>query len=408
MSDRSDHDPDRARRTAEVAARASYGKLIAILAARTRDIAAAEDALAQAFATALATWPDRGVPENPEGWLLTTARRTLLHDARHRKVRERAVEALTARAEETDDAPPGDARLQLLFVCAHPAIDESMRTPLMLQTVLGIDAQRIASAFLVAPATMSQRLVRTKAKIKAAGLRFEVPEPAELPERLEDVLQAIYVAYGTGWDDLGTDRGLTDEALYLGELVATLLPEEPEALGLLSLMLHCEARREARLDPSGRFVPLSEQDPSRWSRERIVRAEELLVRASRARRFGRFQCEAAIQSVHAQRAITGVLRHDALRTLYDLLLRHVPSVGVAVSRAAALVDAGAITDARAALDALSLDDVRSYQPYWVARAHLEARSGDPSAARASLERALGLTEDPAVRAFLTERLLAMP
>jgi len=248
-------DAQNSRAAAERAARTSYGRLVAFLAARSRDVAAAEDALSEAFVDALETWPVRGVPRNPEGWLLTTARRRLLDAGRHDRVRAKApidlAAEIAAPAEDSDVVFP-DERLKLLFVCAHPAIDEAARTPLMLQTVLGLDAARIASAFLTAPAAMGQRLVRAKAKIRDAGVRFEVPDGPDLPARLGPVLDAVYVAYGSGWDDVaGADprrKGLADEAVWLGGVLVELLPAEPEAAGLLALMLYCESRRAARRD----------------------------------------------------------------------------------------------------------------------------------------------------------------
>lgn len=408
--------PAVARRVAESAARASYGRLVALLAARSGDIAGAEDALAEAFTAALETWPDRGIPESPEAWLLTAARNAIGKRTRHGKVVARAApdvllgELMRGEARDPLDLEEGwssvDHRLKLLFVCAHPAIDAAVRTPLMLQTVLGLDAERIGSAFLVAPATMGQRLVRAKTKIKAAGVRFAVPDARELPARLDEVLDAVYAAYGTGWDDLegSGGRGLTEEALFLGRLLASLLPGEPEALGLLALMLFCESRREARRDTGGCFVPLDQQDPARWSRAMIAQAEELLVTASTVARFGRFQCEAAIQSVHAHRAITGGLDRDALRLLYDLLSTFAPSVGVAVARAASRLALGDVDVARAAIAGIDEADVARYQPYWVTRARVAEASGDLADARASLERGLGLTEDEAVRAFLFTQL----
>ncbi len=390
-----------------------------MLAVRFRDIAAAEDALAEAFASAVATWPDSGVPASPEAWLFSAARHKLQSMHRRLRVRTNAEPELTRRFTELAETPDdddrarfGDQRLALLFVCAHPAIDESMRTPLMLQCVLGLDAERIGAAFLVAPKTMGQRLVRAKTKIRDAGVPFVVPGTEGLAERLEDVLSAIYAAYGTGWDDLEGDRsGLAEEALFLGRLVVSLLPDEPEAQGLLALMLYCESRRAARRDARGELVPLSEQDPARWSRDRIVEAEQLLTRASSHAKFGRFQCEAAIQSVHAQRAVTGVLRHEALVLLYDLLLAHSPTVGVAVARAAALSEAGRPLEARDALDALAsnAESVReTYQPYWVTRSRVSERLGEHAQARKELDRGIGLTEDPAVRSYLLGKLLKMP
>jgi RNA polymerase sigma-70 factor (ECF subfamily) len=395
---------DAARRAAEAAARGSYGRLVAILAARTRDIAAAEDALAEAFAAALRTWPGRGVPASPDAWLLTTARNALSNARRHHRVRDAAAHEVLRRVEELAEAGQDipDERLRLMFVCAHPAIDRAMRTPLMLQAVLGLDAARIGAAFLVAPAAMGQRLVRAKARIRDAGLRFAVPEGADLADRLAEVLDAIYAAYGTGWDAL-TDAGLgglAAEAIHLGRVAAALMPAAPEAQGLLALMLYCEARRAARRDAEGRFVPLARHDARLWNRDMIIEAEDLLTAASRAGQFGRYLCEAAIQSVHIQRPVTGRTNFAALRVLYDLLATHAPGVGVEVARAAMLIEAGDPPAAAAALEALPAAEVASYQPYWVARARLAQARGDTAAAAQALDHAVALTTDPALRRFL--------
>lgn len=404
-----------ARRAAEAAARESYGRLIAIIAARSGDIAGAEDALSEAFAAALATWADDGVPDNPEAWLLVAARRRLHNQFRHTEVQNRSRADLLLGIDERQLDPQAsgslvDERLKLLFVCAHPAIEPGMRTPLMLQVVLGLSAERIGSAFLIAPKTIGQRLVRVKSKIKLAGLGFAVPSTDQLPERLDDVLAAIYAAYGTAWDDLdgSVGRGLVEEALYLGRLITGLLPQEPETYGLLALMLYCESRRLARRDLQGRFVPLAKQDPQRWSSELIGQAEHLLATAATFGKFGRFACEAAIQSVHAQRAVTGVTAHAPLRVLYDLLLSKAPSIGVAVARAAALLDAGDISAAQTAFAALEAEQVAGYQPYWVTRARLAELTGDARAKHTFLERALGLTESLAVRRFLSDQLQRTP
>src|SRR5215510_8071860 len=239
----------------EAVARDSYGRLIAYIAARTGDIADAQDALSDALVAALENWPTNGVPNKPEAWLLHVARNRLTDASRRKEVRQKSEEFLQQIAEEAQTVAKvheyfPDERLKLLFVCAHPAIDPAARTPLMLQAVLGIDAARIASAFLVSPAAMSQRLVRAKSKIRDAGIAFEVPEMDELPNRLEAVLDAIYAAYGAGWEyAVGADphsTHLAEEALWLARLVVGLLPDEPEAKGLLALLLHCEARRTAR------------------------------------------------------------------------------------------------------------------------------------------------------------------
>lgn len=393
-----------ARRAAEAAARIAYGRLLASLAAWSRDIAGAEDALAEAFVAALRTWPERGIPDAPDAWLLTAARNHLRNRFRHDGIRAAAAQEIERRHDALSEAASfPDERLKLLFVCAHPAIDAGVRTPLMLQTVLGLDAARIASAFLVAPAAMGQRLVRAKAKIRDAGLRFEVPEGDALPGRLGDVLDAVYAAFGTGWDAVpgaatGSDD-LAQEAIYLGRLLVELLPDEPEAQGLLALMLYCEARRGARRDPKGGFVPLDRQDARLWSRDLIVEAEGLLTAASRAGRFGRYGCEAAIQSVHVQRGVTGRTNHAALELLYDLLAAHAPGTGSTVGRAAAYL-ARDPSAALAQLDAARSPATERYQPWWVTRATALAALGHCDEARDAMKTAIGLTEDAAVRAWL--------
>lgn len=406
--------PTDARRAAEAAARDSYGRLVAYLSARSRDVAAAEDALGEAFRAALETWPRDGVPDRPEAWLLAVARRQMIDDARHERVKADATPALRLAAErrqagsalgdgDLDDVFP-DERLKLMLVCAHPAIDAGARTPLMLQAVLGLDAARIASAFLVAPAAMGQRLVRAKAKIRDAGIPFEVPGPDGLSARLGHVLDAIYAAYGTGWEDAaGIDprrRGLAEEATWLARIAARSAPEEAEAKGLVSLLLHCEARRKARRDPAGAYVPLAEQDVALWSRPTIEEAERELAGAAALESPGRFQLEAAIQSVHAQRATTGRTDWEAVALLYEGLVRLAPSLGAMVGRAAALANARDPVVGLAALDAISGRSVLNYQPYWAVRAHLLAQTGDSEAARDAYTNAIGLSEDRPVRDFL--------
>jgi RNA polymerase sigma-70 factor (ECF subfamily) len=399
-----------ARQAVERAARDSRSRLVAFLAARSHDLAAAEDALSDAFRAALESWPRDGVPDKPEAWLLTAARRRLIDAARHAQVHAQATPELTAALDDaqviTNDREHEfpDERLKLLFVCAHPAIDAAARTPLMLQTVLGLDAARIASAFLVKPSAMGQRLSRVKTKIRDAGIAFEIPRGDELPERLDAVLEAIYAAYGSGWDDVaGADprrKGLAVEALELGALLVRLLPDEPEALGLSTLMLYCESRRNARRGPDGEYVPLSEQDVTLWSQPMIEQADRLLRKAERMGRLGRFQLEAAIQSVHAQRARTGNTDWESIALLYEGLVRIAPTIGALVGRAAAVTQARDPQTGWSLLQRIPPDTIANYQPYWALAAHLLELMHRPDEARVARERAIGLCEDPAMRTFL--------
>jgi RNA polymerase sigma-70 factor (ECF subfamily) len=402
-----------ARDAAEDVARRSYGKLVAYLSARTRDVAAAEDALAEAFAAALADWPIKGIPQSPEAWLLAVARRKAIDAARRRRTGEEQAghlqmihDELEAAAGRESDIP--DQRLALMFACAHPAIDPGIRAPLILQTVLGFDAATIASAFLAAPATMGQRLSRAKTKIREAGIPFRVPDRSELPARLEAVLAAIYAAFAEGWTDpAGTEarrRNLAEEGVWLGRLVVSLIPDEPEALGLLALMLFAEARRAARRDANGDYVPLAEQDVSVWDTLLIEEAEALLRRAGTMNVVGRYQLEAAVQSAHVVRRLTGAADWAAIESLYEALFALTGSPVVAINRAVALGETQGVAAGLAQLDALA-DDARlaNYQPYWAARAGLLARTGDTVAAASAYERAFGLESDPAVRRFLQER-----
>jgi len=397
------------RAAVETVARDSYGRLIAYLAARSGDVAGAEDALGDAFVAALKRWPAEGVPEKPEAWLLHVARNRVIDAARRTQVRKNSEEFLQQIAEEAQATAKAhehfpDERLKLLFVCAHPAIDSASRTPLMLQAVLGVDAARIASAFLVSPAAMSQRLVRAKNKIRDAGIPFLVPEPPELSERASFVLDAIYAAYTTGWESLmetaSTHHDLAGEAILLGRMLAQLMPREPEAHGLLSLMLHCEARRQARYTRTGKFVPLDQQDVTTWSRPMIEEAENHLHSASAFKRLGRYQLEAAIQSVHANRAETGRIDWKEIALLYEGLVRIAPGVGSLVGRAVAIAQTGEPAAGFAALEQIPSNRIADYQPYWAARGHLLRLQGRRDEARDAFDRAASLTDDPALREYL--------
>jgi RNA polymerase sigma-70 factor (ECF subfamily) len=403
-------------RVAEAAARRSYGKLIAFLAARTRDVAGAEDALSEAFAAALTDWPVHGVPRNPDAWLLTVARRKMIDAARRRRLGEDAAGYMhwlaELEADENDETPLPDERLGLMFACAHPAIERSVRAPLILQAVLGFDAATIASAFLTAPGTMGQRLVRAKSKIRNANIRLAVPEQAMLGERLDTVLEAIYAVYSEGWaDPEGSDarrRNLADEAIWLGRLVASLLPGDAEALGLLSLMLHTHARRAARRGADGAYVALSEQDAGLWDVTMIEEAEDLLSRASQGGPLGRYQLEAAVQSAHAVRRRTGRSDWTAIVQLYDALCLMTGSPVAMLNRAVAVAETQGATAGLAALDALAGDArLSEYQPYWAARAELLARNGMKDASAKAYRHAMGLERDPAVRRFLQQRAEAV-
>jgi predicted RNA polymerase sigma factor len=401
----------RARSTADAVARRSYGKLVAFLAARTRDVDAAEDALAEAFAAALADWPRNGCPANPEAWLLTVARRKFLDAVRNNRRVEPASDELERMAEglaAANETEFPDQRLGLMFACAHPAIDAGVRAPLMLQAVLGLDAAKISSAFLVSPATMGQRLVRAKQKIRQAGIPLRIPEREELRDRLETVLDAIYAAFTEGWNDAsGTDaarRELAEEAIYLCRLVTELLPQEPEAMGLLALMLYAESRQRARRDAQGEYVPMAEQRLEDWNAAMIDEAESLLLRASRLAVFGRYQLEGAIQSAHVARRRTGIANWSEVLQLYDALLQYAHSPVVVINRALALAELEGAQAGLDALEGLSRDArLADYQPWWAARAELLARTGNREEARHAYDIAIGLERDEPVRRFLDRR-----
>jgi RNA polymerase sigma-70 factor (ECF subfamily) len=406
---------DEVHRAAERVARESYGRLVALLAARTRDVAGAEDALGDAFAAALRTWPVDGVPDNPDAWLMTAARRRQTDAVRRGQTRTAAAEQVRlfvkeigAMADERDAIP--DRRLALIFACAHPAIDHGMRTPLILQTILGLTAEDIAAAFLLSPATMGQRLSRAKTRIRDAGIPFRVPERDEFPDRLATVLEAVYAAYTKSWNEVsdGGTSELADEAIWLGRLTVSLLPNEPEAKGLLALMLYTTARRAARHHADGTYVPLERQDTNLWDRPLIEHAEQLMLQANVAGPSGRYQIEAAIQSAHVARRLTGVSNWATVVALYDHLLALTGSPVVMLNRAVARAELDGPNAALADLAPLETDKrMLSYQPYWAAKGHLLSAAGESASAAEALTLAIGLTTDEAVKGYLLGRLASL-
>ncbi len=395
---------------AEEVARTSYGRLLALLAAPTGDIAVAEDALADAFERALATWPASGIPDNPEGWLLTVARnrlRDLYRSAAHRTSTE-LDDSHTVLDEIDLDAIP-DKRLELLFVCAHPAIDASIRIPLMLQTVLGFEAAQIAAAFVVPPAAMAQRLVRAKQRIRVARIPFAIPVVADMPARLPTVLEAIYGAYAIDWQGVSgatVRESMSAEALYLAVTLATLLGDEPEAFGLVALIALSLSRAAARADGT----PLDEQDTRLWDAALIGQGETALRHAHSFDRIGRFQLEAAIQSVHCARRDGGPTDYVALKKLYSALLVVAPTLGASVSYAATLGEVDGASAGLAELDRVERRSVGAvrFQPLWATRAHLLTELGRTRDARLAYDRAISLTTDRVTHERLEQKVLSMP
>ncbi len=388
--------------------RDSYGRLLALLAAPTRDIAAAEDALADALERALARWPDDGVPANPEAWVLTVARNRMrdMWKSHAYRMTDPLGETHDSAIEVDDMAAIPDRRLELMLVCAHPAIAANIRTPLMLQTVLGVEAVAIAEAFAVESATMAQRLVRAKKRIRDAAIPFVLPERDDLAARLPAVLEAVYGAYAIDWQvtaQAAPIDTLSSEALHLALVLTELLPDEPEVLALAALVCLSEARRTARRDHQGRFVPLDEQDATLWNAALIARGEGLLRRAHGFGRPGRFQYEAAIASAHCSRPTD----LEALRKLYRALVRVAPSLGAAVALAAVESQIDGPAAGLRALDAIADPAVDRFQPAWSTRAHLLAEAGHTDAAAEAFGRAIELTTDRGVADYLREQLTSL-
>lgn len=399
----------RARAAAEWAARNCYGRLVAQLTARCGSLPLAEDALADAFASALSTWPTRGVPDKPEAWLMKAASRKIVDTVRRAATAARHAAGETPLLDEagtmdTDEREAGDRRLELMFLCAHPALPEAAHTALMLQAVLGFSADEIARATLEAPATVSQRLTRAKRKLADGSVPFSLPPDHILRERMAAVERAIYTAYASGWEDVpgGANpvTGLAAEAEWLARCLVQLAPNDAEAKGLLALILYCESRRAARRDQNGRYVQLSRQDTSLWDTVRIAEATALLTEAGRMRAHGRFQLEAAIQAVHAARRDTGRTDWDMICQLYGALRRLAPSVGARIGHAAALLNAGRVSASLNLLGDTPYELIEHHAPFWAVRGHAMKAARHMEFARQDFERAAALTEDQALRTWL--------
>lgn len=391
--------------------RSSAGLIAARLSSRFRDLDLAQDALSAAFSAALKAWPVSGIPRVPEAWLYQVARRYVLDTFRRRATADdyrRALIPEDAVAEASFEADFPDERLKLLFVCAHPSIAADLHVPLMLNTVMRVEAHRLAGAFVVPASTMSQRLTRAKAKIRDARIPFVIPEARDLAPRLHSVLGAIYAGYGIGWDEARQRAGTEDlsrECLDLARLTAELSSRAPEALGLLALLLFSEARRDSRCR-DGVYVPLTQQDTSTWCREDMVEGARLLNAAFVGRHIGPFQIMAAIQNAHIDARLTGTDFSSAILQLYVSLRHLAPSLGVETAYAIALAIAATPEQGLEVLDTLDSERVRNYQPYWAARAELLRRLARSKETAYALERAIGLTTDPAVRAYLMHKSLA--
>jgi predicted RNA polymerase sigma factor len=403
-------------------ARVSHGRLVAILASRSRDIAASEDAVANAYRAALEVWPSKGLPANPEAWLMRAAKNSLVDKARSAFSRtstslyDDSGEAMEIPMKDPDsefeDLP--DHRLKLMFAAAHPAIDASIRAPLIMQTVLGLEAAEIARLFCLPVATMAQRLVRAKSKIRDVGIPFEVPDREHWPERIEAVLEAVYGAYSAGFNSAAPDQQgepTTDErcadALQLADMLAVLLPEEPEALGLAALIAFSASRAGARLSSDGKLVPLDEQDPYLWDAQLVARAAEFLSVAAQYGVMGRFQLEAAVHAVHADRRRTGQTNWSAIVHLYGGLLTLAPTRGVIVARAYAVSKWKGISDGQAALGMLSDEEIQTFPAALVCRAHFSAESGERIGALRDLECAIKLLEPGVEQRYLQTKYEAL-
>ena len=406
--------PEQLSRTIETLYRTESGRVLATLVRLLGDLDVAEEAMHEAFGAALESWPLTGIPDKPRPWLISTARFKAIDAMRRRARFDGAQRDLVAHMESrVNDAPLDDEeieddRLRLIFTCCHPALPPEGQVALTLREICGLTTEEIARAFLVTPATLAQRIVRAKAKIREASIPYEVPAPQELPERLDAVLQVIYLVFNAGYSAAAgaevTRAELTGEAIRLGRLLSELLPE-PEVIGLLSLMLLQESRRAARTSPTGELILLENQDRSLWNREQIAEGVALVEKALKSRRFGSYTLQAAIAAVHAEAESTAATDWRQIVALYNQLLRIQPSPVVQLNRAVAIAMRDGPKAGLQQIDAvMEHGELANYYLAHSARAEMYRRLGRTAEARSSYEKALALTQQEPERQFLQERI----